>query len=168
MLFEQAQPADDVVIGVTSLLVHAVGIMQPRRTVDAEADEKILRTQEFAPFVVEHGAVGLDGVVDLFAVSVLALQLDDLAEKLHPQQRRFPTLPGKRNLRHILAPDVLPHVGLEDHVGHFEIFVRGEELLFFEIEAVFAVEVADRPDGLGHDVEVGRRGGLGMHGVEEA
>ena len=27
------------------------------------------------------------------------------------------------------------------------------EVLFFEVEAVFAIEIANGPDGLGHDVE---------------
>ena len=84
---------------------------------------------------------------------MLPLQFDDLAEELHPEQRRFPALPGERDFRNILPFDVLPHVGLENLVGHFEILVGWEQLLFLEVEAVFAVEIADRPDGLGHDVE---------------
>lgn len=77
------------------LFVHPAGVMQPRRSVDAQADEKLLRLQEFAPFVVEQRAVGLDGIVDAFAAGMLPLQLDDLAEELHPEQRRFPALPSE-------------------------------------------------------------------------
>ena len=33
----------------------------------------------------------------------------------------------------------------------------GIEVLFFQVEAVFAIEIANRPDRLGHDVEAGER-----------
>ena len=123
VLFQQAQPAENLVVGIIPLFVHPVGVMQPRRSVDAQADEKLFRLQEFAPFVVEQRAVGLDGIVDAFAAGILPLQLDDFAEELHPEQRRFPTLPGECDFRNILPYDVLPHIGLEDLIGHFKILV---------------------------------------------
>ena len=44
--------------------IHPVGIVKLSRPVQAKADEKVVFVEEFAPFIVKQGAVGLHGVLD--------------------------------------------------------------------------------------------------------
>lgn len=62
-----------------------------------------------------------------------------------------------------LGGNIVTDEDLEPFVGHFPFFVLGIELFFLEIEAVFAVEVTDWPNRLGHDMKAvaGRLGGFG-------
>ena len=57
----------------------------------------------------------------------------------------------------------LGDVSLQDIILHFEILAGGKKFFLFKIEAVFAIEVANRPDRLGHHMEAvgNRRGTLG-------
>jgi hypothetical protein len=46
----------------------------------------------------------------------------------------------------------------EGFVVEAEVGAFGIELLFFQVITVVTVEVADRPDGLDHDLKFARRG----------
>ena len=117
--------------------------------------------QEFAPLVVEQRAIGLESVFHAHARPlVLLLELDRLLEEVQPHQRRLAPLPGERDLRDLLRFDILPGVLFEHRLGHAELAVRVHELLAQKV-AVVAVQVADRPARLEHDVERGRRGDVG-------
>ena len=51
--------------------------------------------EELAPLVVEHGAVGLDGVLDVLARPAVTLdELDRTSEEIEAHQRRLAALPG--------------------------------------------------------------------------
>ena len=141
-------------------LVDPVGVVQFARSVHTEADEKIMIGKEPAPVVVEQGPVGLQRIQHLLAAAVLLLQFDHAAEKIKAEQGGFAALPGEGDFVAGLAGNVLPDVGLQRGIGHAEVFARRIHLLFFEVVAVGAIEVADRPDRLGHDVE---RKGMAGH-----
>ena len=153
VFFEQFEPVVHPFIGGIAFFIHAIGVVEFRRAVDAQADEEMVFGKEFTPFVVQQGAVGLQGVADLSATGVFLLQGNRFPEKVDSQQRRFSSLPGEGDFRHALLFDVLADVGLQYFVRHFEVFVGGEELFFFQIKAVFAVEITQRPDGLGHHMK---------------
>jgi len=93
-------------------LVHAVGVVERLRSVHAQADEEVVLPEEGGPFVVEPGAVGLDGVQDALAgLAVLRSQLDDAAEEVQPHQRRLAALPRDIDLgRSLLRLQQLPDV----------------------------------------------------------
>ena len=132
--------------------------MQLARAVDGNADQELIFKEEFCPRIVEQDAIGLEGVGDLLAVGIFLLDLDEIPEIIDTQQRRFPALPGKIHHRRIVRLDILPDVALQHIFVHrplidMRIGLRIQQFLF-EIEAVFAVEIADRPDGLSQHVEV--------------
>jgi hypothetical protein len=56
--------------------------------------------------------------------------------------------------------DILLDVGFQHLVGHAELLGFTEELFFFQIKAVGAVQVADGADRFGHHME-GRNIGTG-------
>jgi len=98
--------------------------------------------------------------------AVPGLEFDDFFEEVEAHEGGLAALPGEVDFGDVLVFDVLADVGIEDFGGHAEgvdsCFARPwVEFFFFEVEAVFAVEVADGADGFGHDVEGaggGRRG----------
>src|SRR5579872_3419801 len=133
-----------------------------------------------APFVVEENAVSLKRVFDALAVCVLLLQRDHAAEEIDAEQRWFATLPCKVDRLQRLRLDILADVGFEDVVRHGPTGktgvagVRGRgrggrggasvKLFLFQIKTVFAIEIADGANRLGHDVEAERLlhgGGIG-------
>ena len=134
-------------------LIDAVGVVKLWGAVDAQADEEVIFDKELAPLVVEQGAVGLDGVGDFFAVGVFFLQFDGFAEEGDAEKGGLAALPGEGDFGDVLVGDVLTDERVEDFVAHPEFFVGGEEFFFFEIEAVFAVEIAQGANGFGHYVE---------------
>ncbi len=154
VFFEAGEAAHGGVEGGFAVLVIAVEIVDGSGTIDGEADEEVVLGEEFTPRVVEEGAVGLEGVGDIFAVGELLLEGDDFLEEGDSEEGGFAALPGEVNIGTGLGVDVLLDVGLEDVVGHGPVALVGVEGFFFEIEAVGAVEVADGADGLGEDVEV--------------
>src|SRR5579884_419551 len=53
----------------------------------------------------------------------------------------------------MLRQDVIPDVGFKHLLRHRPVSLAGIQIFLFEIEAVAAIEVADRPRRLGHHVE---------------
>lgn len=77
---KDVESAHDVFVGIASFFVDAVGVVEVFGSVNGEADEEVVFGKEGAPLVVEEGAVGLESVGNGFALSVLFLKGDDLAE----------------------------------------------------------------------------------------
>ena len=48
---------------------------------------------------------------------------------------------------------MLANVFFQNVIRHHKAFIRREKLLLFKIETVLAVEIANRPDRLGHDMK---------------
>ena len=166
MFAEAGEAAHGGVEGGAAVFVVAVDVVDFGGAVDGEADEELVLGEEFAPGVVEEGAVGLEGVGDIFTVGELFLEVDDFFEEGDAEEGGFAALPGEVDVGSGLGVDVLLDVGLEDVVGHGPVALVGIEGFFFEVKAVGAVEVADGADGFGEDVKSGGFGGEGGHGVE--
>ncbi len=67
MLLETAPAADDPLEAALPASADPVGVVHFLGAVHAEADEELMLLEEGAPFVVQHGAVGLHGVGDMLA-----------------------------------------------------------------------------------------------------
>ena len=124
--------------------------MQAGRTVDADPNQELMLGQERTPLVIQQRSVGLDGVGNLPTVREGRLEFHHPAEELETRQGRFSPLPGEPDDRYILSLDVLSDELPQHLVGHLEPPVPVEQLLLLEVEAVRAVQIADRPDRLRH------------------
>ena len=153
MFAQHIEPAHDVRVRVAAFFIDAVGIVQVLGAVDGEPDQKFVCCEKCAPFVVEQGAVGLECGADALAVGVFLLVFDHLAEVIDTEQGGFATLKGEVYFGARLSGDVVANKGFQALVRHLPLLVVGVELFFLQIEAVLAVQVADRADGLGNDVE---------------
>ncbi len=91
----------------------------------------------------------------LARLAVLGDHCQRTTEEVDTHQCRFTALPSDRYLGAGLRLEQLAYVGFQYLVGHTETVARVERLLGQE-EAVFAIEVADRPARLREDME--RRG----------
>src|ERR1035438_7722643 len=89
VLFENAETAHDRGKGWLATLVHAIGIVNFLRSIDRESNQKLVTRQEVAPCIVEQCAVRLKGVVNLLAVCISGLQLNDTLKEWNPEQRRL-------------------------------------------------------------------------------
>jgi hypothetical protein len=133
--------------------VVAVGVVQLAGAVDAEPNEDVVLGEERGPLVVEQGAVGLDGALDLPALGQgVPLDLECSAEEVESHQSGLATLPGEGHEGDLLRLNRLANESLGDLVGH-ALVATGIERRLLEEEAVVAAQIAARPGGLCHDVE---------------
>lgn len=95
----------------------------------------------------------MKGIGDRFTVGEFFLVGHGPLKELHPQQGWLSTLPGKADLIDVLRLNVVPNVGLQDLVRHAEALAFRKQVLFFEVEAVGAIKITNRPNGLGHNME---------------
>ena len=127
--------------------------MQFRRTVHGQTDEKLVGRQKFTPFIVQQCAVGLDRIEDGLAAGIFFLQCDCPAEEIHAQQRWLAPLPGE-----VISGVGWPWIycrmySSSTHVAHPPRLSTGYNFLLFEIEAVFAIEIANRADGFRQEMK---------------
>jgi len=158
MFFERLQAGHHPGEGRLAALVHAVGVVQVGRAVDADADQKMLGGEKFAPFVIEQNAVGLEGVFNGLIPGMLRLEFDHGAEEAYAKQRGLAALPRKTDDRTRLRCDVVAHIGLKHLRFHPPAAGVSIEEFLFEIETVATVQIAARTNGLGEQME-GRPGG---------
>ena len=155
MLPEQPHPPHHRLERRLAFLIHPISVMQMFRPVDREADQKIMPLKKPAPLVIQQRPIGLKGILDRLPIRILLLIGHDALEEFHAHQRRLAPLPGKGDLRHILGRNILLHIPLQHVLRHPPIrFVR-IQLLLFQVKTIFAIQIANRPDGLGHHMEGG-------------
>ena len=119
MLPQQAIALHHLPVRGALVLCHAISVVQLSRTVEAEADAELLGGEKAAPLVCQQNAVGLDAVGDMLAGrTVLALELDDPAKIVQPENRRFAAVPGEKDLASRGNRDLLDDVILQQIVGH--------------------------------------------------
>ena len=127
--------------------------MQCARAVQADPNQKMLVVKELAPLIVEQRAVGLQRVLNAHSrLFIFLLQGYRLAEKIQPHERWLATLPGKNHFGHLLGLDILAGVVFQHFIRHAETAL-GIQILFLKIKAVLAVEIANSPAGLDHNME---------------
>jgi len=108
MFFEQSNAAQDTIEGGRAALVPAIEIMRFARTVEADPDQKAIFGEEFAPLIVQQGAIGLQGVINVHTgTRIFFLISHRAAEEIHAHQGWLAALPGKVDFRHSLGCDVL-------------------------------------------------------------
>ncbi len=100
--------------------------------------------EERAPIRVKQNTVGLERILHVHPwLAVFLLVCDRLLEEREAHQCWLAALPGKSNLRDMLSLDVLASKFLERGIAHTE----GRawiELFFLQVEAVLAIEIANR------------------------
>ncbi len=147
----------------------AACVVQLARSVDAQAHEETVVGKKRGPIFVDERAVGLKCVFDFFAVGVFFFEFENFFEKIDSEKRGFAALPDELDLGNVLRTDVIADEALEYFVTHARHFRSRVKPLFFKVVAIGAVEVAQRADRFGHDVERSRRGFffLGFHDLRE-
>ena len=153
VLLQQAQSAHHSQESRLPSLVHPVCVVQLTGTIEAESHQVAMFAKERAPLVIEKDAIGLNRVLDpCTGLAMLLGVRDDLAEEIEAHQRGLATLPREADGGSMMSFDELADVGLHYLGRHAEVAVR-VELFLVEVEAVLAVEVADRAGRLGEDVK---------------
>ncbi len=110
--------------------------------------------QERDPLRVQQQAVGLQVVLDALAwPAVAGLQLDDALEEGQAHHRGLAALPREHDLVAGVGLQVLSHMLLEHGVAHARVAPVPEQSGLVQVEAVGAVEVAQRARRLDHRVE---------------
>jgi len=82
-----------------------------------------------------------------------ALQLDDPAEIVEPQNSRFSSVPGKTYHRSVGGFDMPDNVLLKDIVRHTKGLAVTEEVFLLQIITVAAPEVTDGTGGFGKNLK---------------
>ena len=152
---------EDLVEGRLAVLGYAIVIVQFLGTVNAQANKESVLLKKGAPFVVKQRAVRLEIIFNTLPwLLVLPFELDDLVEKLQPQQGRLTALPGEDHLASVLPLDVLSDMGLKDLVGNAELAAGAEQIFLVQVITVGAVKIADCANWFYHRVVGTRRAGL--------
>ena len=143
---------------------QAEGVVDIPGPVEREADQEIVGGEEVAPRLVDQRTVGLQRILDPFAVGVPALQLHRPAVEIQPQQQRLAAVPAELHGIDLVGPDVLFYAELQQLVVHHGLAAAVLHRLV-EVVAVVAVEVAGRARRFEHDRE-GRGGDLFLRVAE--
>lgn len=153
MLPQQLRGAEDTVEATLPALISTVKIVQVLWTIYGQADKEILLMQKLAPGLVNIHPIGLEVVLEPHVRRTeFPLQVHDLTEKVQAQQGRLTALPGEDHLLAVLALEVLPDEGLKHLIGDAPMSGLPEQFLLREVIAVGAVEIAERPGRLHHDM----------------
>ena len=151
MVFQQLHRVHHLGIGALARRIQPVQVMQVLGPVQRKAHQEMILGQEFRPFLVDHIAVGLQGVVDLdMAGVVLFLQFHHQPEKVQPRQGGFPALERDGGLPLRMGQ------GAADHRLQHRRFHDGPAALqlpvvhLIGIEAVAAAHVAQPARGFDH------------------
>jgi hypothetical protein len=127
--------------------------MKPLWPINAEAKQKVVIVKELAPFVIEENAIGLECVLNMHSWPLIfLLKLYRAPEEVKTHERRLSPLPGHSDLRDLVRFKELSDVCLMHLIRHAKI-AAWIKALFFQEEAVGAVQVAGRTRRLGHDVK---------------
>lgn len=157
VLLKQLEGSINFLKGRPPALVNPIGIVQLPGAVHAQADQKTMLLEEATPIAIEKDAIGLEGVFDAHVrLAILLLQGNGFAEKLQTHQGRFAALPTEGHFGNFLRLDVLAGEFLKHIIGHVETCALFVNLLLAQVEAVGAVQVADRTSGFKHDVKCRR------------
>ena len=141
------------------LFVYAIGVVEVRRSINADANEKLIVSQKAPPGVIEERSIRLKRILNLLTVRVFCLQADNIFKVANTKKRGLPTLPGKLHFVSRLCLDVLLDIQLEGLGGHrpawVNLAVSRVVVFLLEVKAVAAIQVADGADRLCHDVKAG-------------
>ena len=159
-----SRPRSTRVEGGPAMLVDAEFVVEFAWSVDTDPNEEALRRKELRPSLVEQRPVCLHRVQEALVRAAARLgERDEATEEGESHQRRLAALPGDRDLGRVVGLDDLADIGLGNLVTHAETGA-GIERFLVEVEAVGAIEVADRSGRLRHHVEAPWRSGWAWDG----
>ena len=128
-------------------------------TIDTHANKKLIVSQKAPPGVIQERSVGLKRILNLPAIRIFCLQANDIFKVGNTKECRLPTLPCELYFVAWLSLDVLLDVPFQSLGSHrparMKLAIRGVVVFLLQIKAVAAIQVADRSDGLCHDVKAG-------------
>ena len=140
--FQNIQSVHHPVEGRESALVLTVFVMNILGAVQRYSHKKVVVAEESRPFSVEERAVGLDGVVDDFAIGIFLLKFQSLAVEVQPQHQRLATVPVEGHFRHTVCADIFLNHFFEHRFGHPGL-LAAVDLGLVEVVAIFAVQIAE-------------------------
>ena len=118
VLPEQCQPRHYGIKSRSPVSLDPVSVVEFPRAINTQPNKKAVLFEKAAPVIREQGAVGLNGVGDLFAPGIFFLQRHHRPEIVDTQQSGLAALPGKLHFRCVLALDVLSDEAFKYLRGH--------------------------------------------------
>ncbi|MBB4013148.1 hypothetical protein GGR36_002494 [Niveibacterium umoris] len=155
MLLQQTNTGHDALESASTVAILAVTVVDGLRAIEADPDKEFVLLEEPAPFVVQMQPVGLQHVTDLTLRTERLLQLNDAAEEVNAQQRRFTAVPDELHHRGGLRGDVFLYVFRKYRLGHLELLATREKRSLLKVKAVIARDVAHCADRFGEYVDSG-------------
>jgi hypothetical protein len=143
-----------------SVSLDPVSIVKFTRAIDTQPDKKAVLFEEATPVIRKQGAVGLNGIGDLFAPGIFSLQRDYRPEIVNAQQSGLAALPGKLDFRYVLALNVLADDAFKDFRGHPKWGWTTVQVFLFRVKAIGARQVTRCPGRLDHQLK--------MHAISSA
>ena len=123
------------------------------RPVNRHAHQPAFVGKKPAPLVGEQRGVGLQAVVDDFAMGISLLQLHGSAIERQRAHECLAAVPSEQHLLHGLRVDVLVDEALKQLVAHHALALRIVEARFLKVVAVGAAQIAARTCGLEHHIQ---------------
>ena len=149
---EMLDAAEDFLESGRAALVAAEAVVDVLRAIQRDAQQEVIFFEKARPLARDECAVGLQAVVDLFAICVDLLELHRPAVEVEAHHQRLAAVPDELHLRDVVGGDVVADDALEHRVAHPGL-AAAVDLRLVEVVAVGAVEVAQGARGLQHDVE---------------
>ena len=100
MLFQQIDALHYFYERRLTLLILAIFVVKFLWPVDRDTYQPVVFTEEFAPFIRQHGSVGLYAIVYCTSAGIFFLQFHGLFVEGQRAHQSFPTVPGEHYLRH--------------------------------------------------------------------
>src|SRR5208283_2135498 len=111
MLLQQPKPTHHLIEGRLTAPIHTERIMQFPWTINAYANQEIIRFKKFTPLITNQRTIRLNRILKSHPrTPVLVLILDRASEKVEAHQCRFATLPSNRYLTCTMGFDQLSYV----------------------------------------------------------
>ncbi len=166
MFLQIVQALHHPIEGRLALLIPPKGIVPLTGPVDADPYQKVVFPEKSGPFVIDQGAVGLDGIQDSHTgAAIFLLVLDRASKKIQAHQHRLAALPGQGHLGKPVGLDEPADIGLLHLARHAEA-AAGVELLLGKVETIAAGQVADGSRRFGQKVKGRWRGQVDRHQSE--
>jgi len=142
----------------------AIFVVQVPRPVDAQADQELCSLKKRHQASSSKRAIGLNRVLDRLPERMFLLVGDHALKKSSPISVGSPPCQAKV-ISGISCDEMYCWIyTARAHSPACASWICRDRAFFFQVKTIFAIQVADRPDGLGHHV-VGRGGlrGRGSH-----
>ena len=100
MFFQKINPLHHFDEGGLPHFIFTIFIVKFLRSINRNAYQPVIFSEELAPFIGQHGSVGLDAVIDRSSAGVFLLQFHSLFVEGERAHKCFSSVPGEKHLRH--------------------------------------------------------------------